>query len=232
MPCAAPYCALATGQGPGPPVDVDEPPPGIVEVDDVDAAEILLEPRDLPLRETEHAREERHVGAAVRHRERVLPPSAGQQIREEALQPRADLPERLAAHERRIPRHRRAGEEAENLGKHLREEHPVAHLRGNLAQLGHALDGKAGPRRDDGCRADRTPHGAREHDVERHGPKQLGRRLDLPAPLRREVGAVLGLATQVERLPVPHEVEAAHGGGLYAAGAGFQSVSPVVMVQR
>src|SRR5437867_396801 len=85
---------------------------GVIEVEHVDAAEILLEPRDLPLGEAEHARQERHVGAPVCDRQRVHPAPTGEQIRKEALHPGAELPEGLATHERRIPGDRRAREEA------------------------------------------------------------------------------------------------------------------------
>src|SRR5205823_541214 len=71
----------------------DEPPPGTVEVDDVDAAEVLLEPRDLPLRETEHARSRREGRAPPRRWLPCRPHAAwGSRARRRAARPETARP--------------------------------------------------------------------------------------------------------------------------------------------
>src|SRR5579885_3400453 len=196
--------------------EVHEPherPPVVVEVDHVDAGEVLLEGWKPTLLEAEEPCQERHVRPAVRDGERGPPPRPGEQAGNRSERARPHLPERLPAQERRVDRYVAAGEETDDVGKDVMQLDALERARRDLAQAFFDLDGQLQARGDDARRAPGANRRAREHEVEADAGQGRGRPLDLASAFGREIRPVGRPGAQVEGLPVAHEVEPAHPGG-------------------
>src|SRR5579884_1500653 len=196
--------------------EVHEPherPPVVVEVDHVDAGEVLLEGWKPTLLEAEEPCQERHVRPAVRDGERGPPPRPGEQAGNRSERARPHLPERLPAQERRVDRYVAAGEETDDVGKDVMQLDALERAGRDLAQAFFDLDGQLQARGDDARRAPGANRRAREHEVEADAGQGRGRPLDLASAFGREIRPVGRPGAQVEGLPVAHEVEPAHPGG-------------------
>jgi hypothetical protein len=192
--------------------EVEEPEHGPLaeEIDDVDAAEILLHVRESRALGTDDVADDGVVDAAVSHDDHPPPVRAARQRVDERAHPRAQRPVCLAGEVGRVPIGVGAHEERAHRGENLPHLEASGVARHDLPQLVDGDDGGSLAASERLGRRLRAAERARIDRVDVDVLEQLGQGLDLAITLLGQVAAgkrPLALAA-VERFAMPDEIEA------------------------